>query len=146
MFEANMDILAKRIAAVLLAISFFLPLAKCSAPVPPAGEVQEKVVEVTYAYSEYEWPSIEAFLAVLAFSWPLVFAILWPGKGRIRIRITEVMLCAGSGWLVFGLLWLRDLLIGGVVAVIALAVYAIATLYQLVAAVREAGTSNITNR
>lgn len=72
-----MKLLIKRISALVLAASFFLPLTQCSqklgSSLPP---------DTMSAANAYEWPGIFSTFALLAFFWPLVIQFWRMMKGR----------------------------------------------------------------
>ncbi|WP_394778489.1 hypothetical protein [Undibacterium sp.] len=95
--------LAKRVAALVLLLSFFLPLSQCSSRIadqeiaaqPASQAVQEAAQTATQAavsapaepptdiaaYSAYPWPSAASIVVLLLFAWPAalqLYALLKP--------------------------------------------------------------------
>ena len=126
-----MSNLAKRIAALTLVISFFLPLSQCSV-VPPAGQEHQDVKsEVVYAYSAYRWPSFGSFAAVAAFVWPLLFAFRGNTSTKILISGLELLLCAGTGFMLAALTYVGSWLFGAYLAALAICTYFLATVSHI---------------
>lgn len=126
----------KRISAAMLLIAFFLPLSKCTLHPPPEEVNQKPSVEDTYAYTAYEWPSLNAALAVLAFVWPLFFVFssaVKPGLNQLLfINIIELFLCLGSGTMITIITYLGELMSGAYMAAISLVLYAVASVITIV--------------
>jgi hypothetical protein len=81
----------KRISAVLLAVSFFLPLAQCS------QKVGEKSAPVTVTASNtYEGLTLLSILFLVVFFWPLALQ-LWRTIKRVRVTTRN------ASWMEFGL-------------------------------------------
>jgi hypothetical protein len=124
-----MQSMIRRGASLLLGISFFLPLTRCSGvggtPVDIAG------------YSAYSWPSIGAMIACVVFFWPIAihgFLLRYPDRfSAPRLRFAELVLCifsaAGISWLVF---WGHSVRYGAFVSYAAVAVYASSVLRDVV--------------
>ena len=111
---------AKRIAAITLALSFFLPLSSCTN------------TDMS-AYSAYEWPSIGSSIAVMLFFWPLVAVLVNlrnPQPTNAIRLLVEVNLCiatlSGITWLLF---WGQSIRYGAVIAYLSIIGYG----YALVA-------------
>ncbi|WP_284358211.1 hypothetical protein [Dyella nitratireducens] len=83
--------LLKRVSALLLAVSFFLPLTQCSQKL---GDTSPPVT--VSASNAYEWPSLLSAVVLLLFFWPLVLQ-LWSAIKRIRITSRK------ASWIEFGL-------------------------------------------
>jgi hypothetical protein len=126
-----MNVIIKRIAAVILMVAFFLPLSQCRAPTPPTNDAQELKMEVTYAYSAYQWPGAESFAAFFAFFWPVMFSFLGRVKSKLLINSIELLLCVGTGFMLFALTYMGSLLLGAYVAIALLVVYSLATANQI---------------
>jgi hypothetical protein len=150
----NAIVVIKRIAALCLLVSFFLPLSQCSlatvAEFPqPVRELQSqpgKGVIVTYAYSAYSWKGWQRPAAYAAFLWPVLLSIVltvWPAlrsRGR-TIAALELLLCLGSAWMVLGLTMLGEMRYGGYIAWTALLVYFGAALADLLVRFLQRGLS-----
>lgn len=118
------------IAAIVLICAIFLPLSECSKqPInshPFGKSISERLFprtngDFSYQYGyEYVDLSIGGALAVLAFTWPLIFALFFRRRFRSRLRlflqVLEVLLCAGTIYVIhalaFGDRWLYGLYVG----------------------------------
>ena len=109
----NRTLPVMRVAAVILALSFFLPLSSCS-----NSDMS--------AYSAYDWPSIGSTIAAILFFWPLVAMIVISRNASFsRSKIlTELVLCiatlGGITWIVF---WGQSIRYGAVVSYLAIVSY-----------------------
>lgn len=126
----------KRLTAVLMLIAFFLPMSHCAVePTTTDSNVIEQKVAVTYAYSANEWPSLEAVATYGAFIWPLALiatGLLWRrAENKWVIPLLEILLSAGSAYILLMLTIFREPLYGWYIASISLGVYFIATLTEL---------------
>lgn len=123
----------KRIAALCLLISFFLPLSQCTWQ---GARDEAPQVVVIYAYSAYSWPSLGRASVYAAFFWPAALSIavlVWPAlrrRGR-TVAALELLFTLGSAWMVFVLAPLGSLRYGGYLAWGAVAVYFCAALADL---------------
>lgn len=77
-------LLLKRFYALLLAVSFFLPLTQCSQKMGGASSP-----EVITASSAYEWPGLLSTIALLLFFWPLAIQF-WMVIKRLRLPSRKV--------------------------------------------------------
>jgi hypothetical protein len=127
-----MNSLAKRIAAIILLVSFFLPLSQCSVTPPPRQEHQEVKNEVIYAYSAYEWPSFGGFAALAAFVWPMWFAFRKSKSPKMLLNSLELLLCASTVYMLAALTYLGSWLYGAYLAAVAIGVYLLATFHQII--------------
>jgi hypothetical protein len=141
----------KRIAAILLMVCFVLPLSRCeksgkfeatetknataaSAASQPASD---KTYEDKYAYRNLSTDAaLESALTIATFFWPLVIFILVRGKTlgfrmTMTVDVLELLLCAGSAYVVYGLVLFDELRYGGFLAFLALGVYSIAALGEI---------------
>jgi len=135
-------VVIKRVAALFLLVAFFLPLSQCTVEVPTSEtRAIERQVIVTYAYSRDKWPSVDALAIYVTFLWPLLFAVaslISPSvSGKLAIGIVEILLCVGSGFMLFTLTYIGMLKYGAYVAMGSIGVYFIATSVQLVARMRK---------
>jgi hypothetical protein len=86
-----MRLLLKRIAALLLAVSFVLPLTQCSQKVGDTG------ASVTVSASTaYDWPGALSTITLLLFFWPLAVQI-WRFVAKVRAPSRR------AAWIEFGL-------------------------------------------
>ncbi|MFZ6645177.1 hypothetical protein ACO0LO_05630 [Undibacterium sp. TJN25] len=97
--------IAKRIAAMALLFSFFLPLSQCSLkvtdqdPAVAAQAVADEPADIA-AYSAYPWPSIASAVVLLLFAWPTAVqcgAWLKPGTFALhayKLALFELPLAA----------------------------------------------------
>lgn len=132
----------KRFAAIMLLAAFFLPLSQCSAPKQNVEtKVFEQEVRVTYAYTAHEWPSVEALATYAAFLWPLMFGIaslVWPNLNqKWTVGGLELLLCLGSGFMLYALTFFDSLRYGGYIAWGAIGMYFITTSVALIARIRK---------
>jgi hypothetical protein len=97
--------LMKRGSAILLLISFFLPLSQCTKF--DAHESSTAIYESYSAYSSYEWPSIGSSIALFLFSWPVIFQIIaFSRHTLVSPRITVILELFFSILTVCGISWL----------------------------------------
>jgi len=106
-------LVAKRIAALLLLASLFLPLARCSynitTPAPDGGPD----IVVPQHRDTIPWREVDGtgsgLLILVAFTWPLlmqVAALFAPGRFRTRVAfVIEFLLCLLSAGCIFQLLF-----------------------------------------
>ena len=132
----------KRIAAIFLLVAFFLPLSQCTITMPNAEtKAIEKKTHVIYAYTAYEWPSVQSLATYAAFIWPLTFGIaslVWPSLNqKWMIGVLEMLLCVGSGFTLFGLSFLGSLQYGGYIAWGAIGIYFITTSVEFATRIRK---------
>jgi hypothetical protein len=120
-------------AAIVLVCAIFLPLSECSQGDNHSQPAQKSVAQRLYPQSnaefsyQYGYRSIDfdtmGLFTILAFGWPLAFALLVRRNLRPRMkwtfRILELLLCAGTiYWLnvlsfhSFGATWLYGAYIG----------------------------------
>lgn len=134
-------VVLKRVAALCLLISLFLPISQCTYAPNLEDQNQNPQVLVKYPYSAYSWPSIERVATYAAFLWPMVFSIagaVWPrARERLALGVLEFLFCIGSAWMLFVLTALGELKYGGYVAIGSLSAYFGATLIGLVNDIRE---------
>jgi hypothetical protein len=96
----NIILLIKRLAALLLAVCFFLPLSQCEPKLDaPSQAVQSHAApqtpHVSYAYEAYVWPSMGSVITFALFFWPATLqAALLRKKDLRRPRL----LAAGPRW------------------------------------------------
>jgi hypothetical protein len=131
----------KRMAAILLLLAFFLPLSQCTVEQQtPDGKAVEPTTVVTSAYSSHEWPSADALATYGSFLWPLMLAVaslIWPALSkRAAIGVLELLLCAGSAYVLLTLIYFGDIRYGAYVAAGAIGTYFIATSVELAARLR----------
>lgn len=97
----RLAILFKRIAALLLLASLFLPLARCSYSTPSLDPAVSPEVLITHHIDTIPYQKVEAssqgVSILFAFTWPLLVqlgALLAPGRFRSRIaHALEFLLC-----------------------------------------------------
>src|ERR1700761_7899282 len=80
-----MTLLLKRFSALLLAVSFFLPLTQCSQKL---GETSQSVT--MSGSNAYEWPGVFSTIAFLLFFWPLAMQ-LWRAMKGSRLPSRKVL-------------------------------------------------------
>ena len=136
--------LVKRLAAVILAIAFVLPLSKCTQSTtsqPLADESSadsinssqnEPTVRYTYAFAEIRRDSPFTWMIPIAFFWPIVFVVkplrIKSWKTKTGLGILQIILVAGSGYIIFALTIFEEPLIGTYLAAFALTAYTLATI------------------
>ena len=124
--------LIKRIAALVLVASFFLPLSQCSLPATDAetGTKTAPGIAVDISgFSAYEWPSVESTIAAVLFGWAALIQLLSlrsPSLEANRVVFAlEVALCvltiAGISWLVYS--WGQTIRYGALLAYAAALAY-----------------------
>ena len=104
--------LIKRIAAFVLAASFFLPLSQCTLPATETETGTKTfpglVVDIS-GFSAYEWPSAGSSIAAVLFGWAAIVQLLAlrvPGldatRGFFALEIAlSVLTIAGVSWLIY---------------------------------------------
>ena len=124
--------LIKRIAALVLVASFFLPLSQCSLPATDAETGTKTLpgiaVDVS-AFSAYEWPSVGSTVAAVLFGWAALIQLLSLRSPRLEptrvVFALEVTLCvltiAGISWLVYS--WGQTIRYGALLAYAAVLAY-----------------------
>jgi hypothetical protein len=127
----------KRIAALSLAVSFFLPLTQCSQKL---GTTSPPVT--VSASNAYEWPSILAIALLLLFFWPLVLQLWRIIKKRPAISSKascvefglSVLSLAGTSWLVLSwvLTFGASIRYGAFVAAGSVLVYGVVSLLEAI--------------
>jgi len=93
-------------------------------------------VEITYAYTAYDWPSLESALAVFAFTWPLLFvfgSLLKPGLNQaFYINVIELFLCLGSVAMITAITYFDELMSGVYLAALSLMLYSAASILKII--------------
>jgi hypothetical protein len=126
----------KRLAAIVLVVSFFLPLARCSLPTTDARTEKlapDIAVDIS-AYSAYEWPSAGSTIYSVLFGWAALIQILAlrnPGletrREVLALEITlSVLTIAGISWAIYT--WGQSIRYGALMAYAAVIVYAAAAI------------------
>ena len=77
--DGTMKLLLKRISALMLAVSFFLPLTQCSQKM---GDTSPPVA--MSASNAFEWPGLFATAVLLLFLWPVAVQ-LWRVMKRLSL-------------------------------------------------------------
>lgn len=79
---------------------------------------------------------VPSALIIAAFFWPLIFFVVDRKNPSYRnamvINICELLFCAGSAYIVAGIVLLGELRYGGYLALLAIAVYLMSTLAQII--------------
>jgi hypothetical protein len=124
--------LVKRVAALILISSFFLPLSQCSLSTTDTETgtktLPGMVIDMS-AFSAYKWPSVESTLVAVLFGWAALIQLLSlrrPGLNASRwIFAVEVALSlltvGGVTWLVYS--WGQTVRYGAFVAYAATIAY-----------------------
>jgi hypothetical protein len=132
-------------AAIVLLCAICLPLSQCaqglSTETPQAFAHarhffprSDNEFQYHYAITEIDFGLMGA-LTLVAFCWPLAFAI-WSRRARLRrfwwiFYALELLLCAGTAYWVYVLTQSGRWLYGAYIAEIAIAIYAITTLVPI---------------
>ncbi|MEO7166023.1 MAG: hypothetical protein ABI787_08950 [Spartobacteria bacterium] len=133
---------------VLMIAALFVPLSECSharkanALPPPPKTGWQKVFPRSDAQTEYNYgatrigPSLHGALAVVAFFWPLAFALLeFRARGKHRawfLYATEVLLCAATIWWIYAVSESGTRRWGAYFVFVLIGAYALAALRDLV--------------
>jgi hypothetical protein len=111
--------IVRRLSALLLAVSYVLPIGSCSST-------------STHAVDAYPWPSVQAVITALLFLWPLAVELLVRPRRPLRVRgqvavVAGCMATIGGIWLL-GFVMANGPRYGAFVALGSVAVYASASL------------------
>lgn len=156
----------KRVAAIVLFVTFFLPLSKCQKNhyrivQPTSSESGEKVASrleeippspdavPEYSYNTaagmFEPGDTFSWLILLAFVWPLLFWGWQIRDKRPRIafimNVMEPLACIGSGYVTWSLSFLGDILVWGYVSMASVLIYFLASCYELALSIKIRFTS-----
>jgi hypothetical protein len=124
--------LIKRIAAFILAASFFLPLSQCTLPATDAETGTTTfpgvVVDIS-GFSAYEWPSVGSSIAAVLFGWAALIQLLslrssglYASRSVLALEITlSVLTIAGVSWLIYS--WGQTIRYGALIAYAAVLTY-----------------------
>ncbi|MBC3833255.1 hypothetical protein H8K33_17225 [Undibacterium amnicola] len=140
--------LLKRLAALCLFISFFLPLSQCSVQKDPTQtpSTQEILtaspsVDVRYAYNADHDTMMFRAVNVFAFTWPLMLTLVLLVYAKfehiLSVQITAIALCLASAFCLLRLTSFGELLIGGYLAWGSLITYFLVSLTQFLQRVRQ---------
>ncbi len=136
----------KKIASILIMLAFFMPLSKCSTQLYQEGEEQRISETITYAYSAYEWPSIESTAVLLAFFWPLLLLLASARMSGLNnnfiINIGEILFSVGSVIIIIRATFLSELLYGAYIVLAALITYFMVTVLQMYKLYLNRGAAN----
>ncbi len=140
----------KRISAVLLLISFFLPLSKCSSiEIPTGDEIKKQAnikktrtkwieikVKYHYAYDQLDLSRPGTLFIILSYIWP-VLVLLYHYYGSNRrlkkvLNYIELFLCIASFNLIILLALFDELFIGAYLAMLAISLYFFSTFYEFI--------------
>lgn len=145
----------KGIATILLMICFVLPLSRCDrnekleAPRTANTAVTKQqnkrppdpAYEDKYAYKNVSADDpVTGALTIAGFFWPLIFLAFGRKSPSFRaamaINLGELLLCAGSAYMIFGITLFGDLRYGGYLAYLFVVAYLMSTLIQIFVRVR----------
>lgn len=140
--------LLKRLAALCLFISFFLPLSQCSvqkdtAQTPSTQEILKASpsVDVKYAYNADQDTMVFRAANIFAFTWPLLFTLVLLVYAKfeqfLSVQVTAIALCFVSAFCLLRLTSFGELLIGGYLAWGSLITYLLISLTQFLQRVRR---------
>jgi hypothetical protein len=141
----------KRLAAVGFLIAFFLPLSQCTTSEknigekPPAQNSQSaKMTQsdgIIYAARMDKGNTLLTLTNGIAFFWPVLFMLLVFFRPEVEqslsIRLSEILLCLGSAFILLRLTSFGTLLPGGYLGWIALGVYSTITLFNFITRIRR---------
>lgn len=135
--------LARHAATVLLLVALVLPLSRCSGQHSgnSAGQASEpSAYTYHYAWSDFDPLSLGSWLIMLVFAWPLAL-LLYERIARrpstsAWLRGAQVLLSAGSIYLIYLRTFLDELWYGGYLAYTALSACLLASLVECVLSVR----------
>jgi len=110
------------------------------APLPPGARTD---VEVHRPIERFDLLDSDSYFFMLAFLWPLAFVGIRAAAQSPRalgaIRITELLLMLGSGWMFYAQSSVGERAWGASVAFAGLALYAVAWGLEIAAWIRERG-------
>lgn len=144
--------LLKRLAALCLFISLFLPLSQCtvqkeSVPEQATHQLTEQsnastsVQEVNYAYNADQQNMVVNVLNVFAFIWPLMFTIIVlihrQLEQALSVQITVIGLCLLSIFCLLRLSLFGELMVGAYLAWCSILTYFAINLCQFLQRVRR---------
>jgi hypothetical protein len=141
----------KQLAAVGLLIAFFLPLSQCTTPEnnisekPPTQSTQAVKVAhsdgIIYATRADKDDTLLTLTNGFAFFWPILFTLLAFLRPEVEqslpVRISEILLCLGSAFILLRLTSFGTLLTGGYLGWSALAIYFAITLFNFIERIRR---------
>ncbi|MFZ6800452.1 hypothetical protein [Undibacterium sp. Di24W] len=141
----------KRLAALGLLIAFFLPLSQCSTPEqniskdPPTQSNQNAKVRqsdgIVFAARMDKDDALLTLTNGVAFFWPVLFTLLAFFRPEVEqslsIRLSEILLCLGSAFILLRLTSFGTLLPGGYLGWSALGIYFAITLFNFIERIRR---------
>lgn len=137
----------KRLAALCLFVTFFLPLSQCSTQKEPPSESSQQTVttsttsEVKYAYNADRDQAMFRAINTFAFIWPLLFTCVILVYRRLdevfAVQVTNIALCLVSAFCLARLTMFGELLLGGYLAWTSLFIYLFISLTQFFQRVRR---------
>ena len=151
MFRRNLRILA----ALIVVASAALPFYTCTsyvdeagksievepgAPLPPGARAE---VEVHRPIERFDLLDSDSYFLMLAFLWPLAFvgirAVVRSARGLGAVRVAELLLLLGSGWMFYAQSSVGERAWGAAVAFAGLALYAVAWGLEIEEWIRKRG-------
>jgi hypothetical protein len=144
----------KHLTAVGLLVAFFLPLSQCTTPEqnisersPTQSAQATKSANVAqsdgiiYAARADKDDTLLTLTNGFAFFWPVLFTLLAFLRPEVEqslpIRLSEILLCLGSAFILLRLTSFGTLLAGGYLAWCALGAYFSITLFNFIARIRR---------
>jgi hypothetical protein len=130
--------LVRQGATVLLLVALVLPLARCSGQAsgePADPEQGPRAYTYYYAWSDFDPLSPGSWLVLAIFAWPaalVLYEVISRRPGSIWLRAAQVLLFAGSIYVLHIRTFLYELWYGGYIAYIALSACLLASLAELV--------------
>lgn len=123
----------KRISALVLLLAFFMPLSQCSGP-QKENSSEPPEISIKYAYSHDSIISISMLASVAAFFWPsliiLLVAFIKALNFSLILKLTEIVFCCGTAYMLVALNIFGSPLYGSYVAMLSIAIYGLITLYE----------------
>lgn len=136
----NTTIKLKRISAIVLLLAFFMPLSQCSS-IQTEGSAEPPKTTIFYAYSHDNKISTIMLLSVIAFLWPSLSILLVAYRKTLNssliFKLSELLFCIGTAYILVGLTLFGDLLYGSYVAGLSILTYALITLYESFLIIRD---------
>lgn len=130
----------KRVAAVLILISFFLPLSRCTRATEhadDAGKVATSTVEHTdYSAMSIVEPELGGVIILFLFVWPLFLQLVLASRFQhfersYLVLVGEIILLTATCMVAFQLASMGEIRYGAIVFAVAAVVYGSTTLFGL---------------
>ncbi len=131
------------LGGLLLLLCLALPISQCTQkktdlkPSNTSHVINQPVHRATvyYPHNYIDFGDFSGYIVLAAYIWPALIAITrirkWKPQAELIILFFEVLFCFGSGWLIYTIGSVGQRLIGGYLAMAALAVYLLSTLIAI---------------